>query len=254
MQNNQSNYPFWSWVIALLLALLLLWMHLTGKGASDTCCSAEPVAEVMPEATVVTEAFNFSANESDFSSTGDASLVNWAGDSVEALKALLTGGISAVGDDKSVVLSGVVDSDGIKQQKGSDAQAFFGSDVTVDNQITVAMAEPIAEPIAAAPPPAARLYFDTGVHRLPADSDAVLDPILTWLNDNPDAKAVISGFHDHTGSVSRNIQLSKNRAQSAYNAIINTGIDASRVEMRKPASTTGDGDLSEARRVEVSIE
>lgn len=253
--NNQSSYSFWSWVIAIIVALILLITHFTGNGARNTCCGA--VAETAPvvEAPIVTEAFNFSATEYDFTSTGDASLVTWAGDSIDTLKALLAGGITAAGDDRAVVLTGVVDADEVKQQKGTDAQVFFGPDVTIDNQITVEMIEPVvAEPVAAIPPPAAKLYFDTGVHRLPAGSDVTLEPIIAWLNDNVDATAVVSGFHDPTGSVTRNIQLAKNRAQSAYDALVNAGIDPARIEMRKPASTTGDGDLAEARRVEVSVE
>jgi len=252
MQNNRSSYSRWSWIIALILALILLWMLLTGKGPSNACCAAEaettPVAEVMPtEATMATDPFKFSATENGFSSTGDASSVTWAGDSIDALKALLTGGISADGDDKEVMLSGVVDSDEVRQQKGYDAQTYFGPDVTIDNQITV------AEP-AALVPAAAKLYFDTGVHRLPADSATTLAPVITWLNENPSAKAVISGFHDHTGSVASNIVLAKKRAKSAYRALAEAGIAEDRIELRKPESTTGDGDLSEARRVEVSIE
>jgi len=103
-------------------------------------------------------------------------------------------------------------------------------------------------------PPAAKLYFGTGVHRLPSDSTTTLEPIITWLNDNPSAKAFISGFHDPTGNLASNVRLSKKRAESAYNALINAGISADRLEMRKPESTEGGGDLSEARRVEVSIE
>ncbi|MFW5431706.1 MAG: OmpA family protein [Methylophilaceae bacterium] len=255
MHNNQSSYSRWSWIIALLLALILLWMHLTGNGASNTCCSAPvetaPAAEVMPieETSIVTEVFNFSASEYDFTSTGDASTVTWAGDNIDSLKALLSGGIKAEGDDASVVLTGSADSEEVKQQKGSDAQAFFGPYVSVDNQITVGMAAPVAMA-----PAAAKLYFDTGVHRLPADSQATLGPITTWLNNNPSAKAVVSGYHDPTGSLSRNIQLAKKRAQSVYDAILGAGIEADRVEMRKPASVEGTGDLNEARRVEVSIE
>lgn len=74
------------------------------------------------------------------------------------------------------------------------------------------------------------------------------------LNDNPDAKTVVSGYHDATGDLASNQRLAKKRAQSFYDALISAGINADSIELRKPASAEGDSDLSEARRVEVSIE
>lgn len=259
MQTNQSSYPFWSWVIAIALALLLLWMYTTGNGP-NTCCTEKSAptaqAEGMETPPAITEAFSFSATEYEFSSTGDASHVNWAGESLDALNALLSGGITAEGDERMIVLTGSADSEGTKQQKGLDAQAYFGPDATIENQITIM--EPIAaeEPIVVMdlPPSAAKLYFDSGVHRLPSDSAATLDPVITWLNSNANAKAIISGYHDTTGDLASNARLAKKRAESAYNALITAGIEEDRIEMRKPESAEGGGDLSEARRVEVSIE
>ncbi len=259
MQNNQSSYPFWTWIIAIALAVVLLLMLLTGKMPSSTCCTDASASvaetETMEAAPVVTEAFSFTATENEFVSSGDASNINWAGESLDALKSVLAGGITAEGSERMIMLTGTVDSEDIKQQKELDAQTYFGPDTTIDNQITVMTPIIIEEPVAIIEPPtAAKLYFDTGVHRLPADSIDTLDPIITWLNNNPDSKAIISGFHDETGDVASNARLSKKRAESAYNALVTAGIDESRIELRKPESTNGGGDLSEARRVEVSIE
>lgn len=260
MQNNQSSYSFWSWVVAIALALILLWMYMTDKGPSDDCCVETDVAtETMHEAApAVTEAFSFTATEDEFVSHGDVSSINWAGESVDTLKAILAGGITAEGDDSIIVLSGTVDSDDIKQQKGLDAQAFFGPDATIDNQISVIAnaveASPIQHVDMAEPIPVAKLYFDTGVHRLPPDSANTLEPVIAWLNENLGAIAVISGYHDATGDFSSNQALAKKRAESAYNALLAAGVEENRIEMRKPESTEGDGDLKEARRVEVSVE
>ena len=56
------------------------------------------------------------------------------------------------------------------------------------------------------------------------------------------------------GSAARNEQLAKARAQTIDEALVSAGIDASRIEMRKPADLNGGADLNEARRVEVSVE
>lgn len=257
MHNNQSSYSRWCWIVALILALILLLMLLTGRGPSSACCGtadevAAPVEGAMPiESATVTEAFGFSATANDFTSNGDSANVGWFSQS-DALKALLAGGdaLQAQGDDKDVVLRGTVDTEAIREQKGVDAQAFFGTNVTVDNQIMVKAAEPVAM----APPPAAKLYFDTGKTALQADADATLAPIVEWLNANPASKAVISGFHDPRGNQKVNEDLAYNRAKAVHASLITAGIDVMRIELRKPESVDGGGDLNEARRVEVSVE
>ena len=253
MHNNQSSYNRWTWIVALLLALALLWMLFTGRGPSSACCAApvEAAAPAMPAPAPVAESFGFNANCKEFSNTGDAKTYAWVANS-ESLKTLLCSGeeLKASGDGKSVVLTGVVDSEATKTKTGEDAQAFFGAGVAVDNQITVKAAEPVA--IVA--PPAAKLHFDTGKTNQPADSAATLAPIVEWLKANPNAKAVISGFYDLRGSVARNEQLAKARAESTSEALVAAGVDASRIEMRKPADVNGGADLDEARRVEVSVE
>lgn len=254
MLSNQSCYARWTWIIAILLVLVLVGLILTGKGLSSDCCHhAEPALATNAETTpatesAVTEAFSFSANETEYTSNGIATDISWVND-IEALKALLSGDITAEGDDVSITLTGVVSSEEAKQQKEIDAQAFFGPDTRIDNQITVAMTEP-----SDVPPAVAKLYFDIGVHRLPSDSSSTLEPTITWLNNHQDAKAIISGFHDATGDFASNQSLAKKRAQSTYDALLAGGVTAERIEMRKPESTEGDGNLSEARRVEVSIE
>ncbi len=256
VHENQSSYNLWSWLIALLLAILLLWLLMSGRGPSSACCGvpvAAAPAEVAPAAPIVAAVtpFGFNANCKEFSNTGDASAYTWVANA-DALKTMLCGGegLNAAGDGKNVVLTGVVDSEATKAKMGEDAQAYFGSGVTVDNQLTVKAAEPVA----VAAPPAAKLYFDTAKTNQPANSAATLAPIVEWLKANPNAKAVVSGFHDPRGSAARNAQLAKGRAQSTYDALVAAGVDAARIEMREPADENGGSDLKEARRVEVSVE
>jgi outer membrane protein OmpA-like peptidoglycan-associated protein len=104
----------------------------------------------------------------------------------------------------SVTLTGTVDSEeALKQAKGAEAQALFGSDVSIDNQLSVQAPEPVA---VVSPPQAAKLYFETGKTSLPNDSNVTLEPIVTWLNANPQAKAVISGYHDARGAAKRRMR------------------------------------------------
>ncbi len=252
MHDNQSSYAFWSWFVAMGLAIVLLLMYVNGNGPSNTCCETNktPAASSLSSADqtpIVTEAFSFSASATEFTGNGDASNITWISD-LDALKALLSDDLKAEGDELTVTLTGEVDSEEMKQQKLANAQAFFGPDVSINNQITVAM------PMVVDAPPTATLYFESGVHGLPVNAGSILESSVEWLNNHPETKAIISGFHDATGDFESNQQLAKKRAQSVSNALIAAGINADRIEMRKPESTQGDGDLSEARRVEVTIQ
>jgi outer membrane protein OmpA-like peptidoglycan-associated protein len=252
MNNQHSSYNFWTWLVAILLAILLLWALLTGRG-TGTCCTAPveaaPVAEVMPAApAAVAESCKFAASSSEYTANEACTTQAWAAN-FDALKSSLVGDMRAEGDDKTVVLTGTVDTEEIKAQKGKDAEAFFGASVSVDNQLVVK----VAEPVAMEAPPAAKLYFDTAKTALPGDSDTRLAPIIAWLSAHPDAKAVVSGFHDPRGNQKQNEDLAYNRAKAAQAALITAGIDVLRIELVKPEVTDGGGDLAEARRVEVSV-
>lgn len=257
MNRNHSHYVTWTWVIALLLALFLLWTLMTGKATSNSCChpasqitavtgESDKAPETIETPPAVVEAFSFSASEGSFDSSGDQSNVQWI-DDVDALGTLLGSNLEASGDDHMIVLTGTVDSDSEKQQKGLDAQAFFGENTSIDNQIIVAL--DAADHV----PSVVKIYFDSGYHRLPPGERENLQPIIAFLQNNPDAKAILSGFHDPTGVLASNQALAKKRAQSIYEVLV-TSISSDRIEMRKPVSTDGGGDLNEARRVEISIE
>ena len=252
MNNQHSSYNFWTWLVAILLALILLWALLTGR-ASSACCTAPvaaaPVEEAMPVApAAVAEACKFSASSSEYTANEACANVAWAANS-DALKSTLIGDMRVEGDDKAVILTGTVDSEDIKTQKGKDTEAFFGAGATIDNQLVVKAAEPVAMEA----PSAAKLYFDTGKTTLPGDADTTLAPVIAWLNAHTDAKAVVSGFHDPRGNQKQNEDLSYNRAKAAQAALIAGGVDVMRIELVKPESVDGGGDLIEARRVEVSV-
>lgn len=256
---SNSKYSFWTWLIAIILAIYLFWTWQNGRGMG-ACCNAPVEATPAPVTEVATpvavEGFKCTATADKFESSGDSSAVTWLSKSVDLSAWLKTGGADwqAACDGATVTLTGTVDSEEAKTKAGADAQAFFGDKVTVGNQLMVKAAEPAPEPVAATPPPAASLYFDTGKTNLANDADATLAPIVEWLKANTNAKAVISGYHDPRGNQARNEELAKNRAKAVREALKAAGIDEGRIEMRKPTSTEGGGDLAEARRVEVTVE
>ncbi|EXI77403.1 MAG: putative outer membrane lipoprotein [Candidatus Accumulibacter sp. BA-94] len=107
--------------------------------------------------------------------------------------------------------------------------------------------------------PAAKMHFESGsaalpAAALPADAAATLELVVVYAKANPNAKLVIAGFHDDSGSAEANADLAKNRAMAVAEALKNVGIAEARIEMKKPALTVGSGDPADARRVEVSVQ
>lgn len=99
-----------------------------------------------------------------------------------------------------------------------------------------------------------KVYFDTGVSALPADAAATVAAAKAALAAAPaGSKLVLSGFHDATGDPARNAELAKERAKAVRAALQADGVDAARVGLRKPESTTADGKPEEARRVEIRL-
>lgn len=100
---------------------------------------------------------------------------------------------------------------------------------------------------------AARLYFDLDSYALPADSAAQVSKIVQTMESRGDAVAVVSGFHDPSGDLEHNKELSKNRAQAVKDLLAKLGVSEGRILLEKPMQTSGSGDPAEARRVEVEI-
>lgn len=98
-----------------------------------------------------------------------------------------------------------------------------------------------------------KLYFDSGLDALPPDAQPAVEGAFRQLMTSPARKIVLSGFHDASGDTKTNAELAKKRALAVRRALIALGADARRVLLRKPESTTGDGSLQEARRVEMRL-
>lgn len=249
MHTHQSRYTLWSWIVALILALLLLWMLLTGRGPSAGCCDASQNSTTGAE--VLPTAFSFTAKADAFVSQGDSSSVSWLGQA-EALTAWLANGnnLQLSGDATQVTLTGTVDNATEKDAKAAELQKLVGVGVIITNNLTVPPSA-IVTPVL---PEVAKLYFETGKSELPAEATTTLEPTIEWLISHPESKAVISGYHDARGNRESNQKLAKARAQSSMDTLVAAGIETSRIEMRKPIETEGSGNEGEARRVEIAIE
>jgi outer membrane protein OmpA-like peptidoglycan-associated protein len=97
----------------------------------------------------------------------------------------------------------------------------------------------------------ARLYFEPGSSELPADALTRVAPLVKAARDG--SRFTVSGFHDASGDAAANAELAKQRALAVRDLLTNAGVAAERIELRKPALTTGGADPREARRVEVTL-
>lgn len=77
---------------------------------------------------------------------------------------------------------------------------------------------------------ATAIQFDLGKSSIKSSSNKILDEIVKILNDYPDYNMTIDGYTDNTGRAERNLELSKERANSVRDYFISKGVDASRLE------------------------
>lgn len=113
--------------------------------------------------------------------------------------------------------------------------------------VTYADVEEVGEPLV-------KVYFALGETALPADATARIDIVIEALQTAPEKKALLSGFHDVTGTAAVNAEVARKRAIAVRDALIVAGIPAERVLLRRPAVTLGGTEAAEARRVEVRVQ
>lgn len=97
------------------------------------------------------------------------------------------------------------------------------------------------------------VYFAVGEAVLSAESQAELASVKQAVEAAAGKKIVLSGFHDASGDPAKNAELAKERAKVVREALKTAGIDAARIALRKPETTTGEGPAEQARRVEIRL-
>ncbi|SHL13040.1 OmpA family protein [Hymenobacter psychrotolerans] len=74
-----------------------------------------------------------------------------------------------------------------------------------------------------------RVYFNTAKSTLTAESQAQLKNLAAILKAFPNATVKLGGYTDNKGAADMNLTLSADRANAARKAVMDSGIDASRV-------------------------
>ena len=97
-----------------------------------------------------------------------------------------------------------------------------------------------------------KFYFATGKTDLAQGADEALKDVVAGVKDNK--KALVSGFHDSTGTLAVNEEIAKNRALAVKDALVRLGVPEAQIELVKPQVLEGSGDNAQARRVEVVLQ
>lgn len=97
-----------------------------------------------------------------------------------------------------------------------------------------------------------KFYFASGSAELATGAAQALADVVVAVGEG--RRAIISGYHDATGSAELNAELAKQRAFAVRDALAALGVAEDAVELRKPEVTQADGNNAQARRVEVTLE
>jgi outer membrane protein OmpA-like peptidoglycan-associated protein len=251
------RYSRWTWTIAIIVALVLLLMWLTGHGpgAAGACCNpAVPVAaapaEPSPPATSVPAVAEPSAvlhkamwdgqqltlegvvpNEASKKAIVDAAVAKYGAANVVDK---LTLDAAAVGPI-TVTLLGTVARDAVKTERGEEAKAFY-TNATVDNQLVVQAPMPAAQAsdVQCSDNVAVAATFATGSADLTREARKLLDAVVPCIT----GAFEVGGHTDNVGKAESNQLLSERRAASVAKYLVSKGVDA------KLLTTKGYGDTA----------
>ena len=98
----------------------------------------------------------------------------------------------------------------------------------------------------------ATFYFASGKAELAAGANEALADVVDGVAQGK--RAIVSGYHDATGSAEINAELSKQRAMAVRDALLALGVTEPSMELKKPEQLQAPGSSdAEARRVEVVL-
>ena len=96
-----------------------------------------------------------------------------------------------------------------------------------------------------------KFYFAVGKADLAQGADEALKDVIAGVKEGK--KALVSGYHDSTGTLAVNEEVAKKRAFAVKEALVRLGVTEDQIELVKPQVSEGTGANAEARRVEVVL-
>ena len=255
------RYSRWTWIIALLLAVLLLWVWFAGSGpgSSAACCGA-PAASTSAAPAVSTSSSATVAEPATVVTLWDGNKVSLEGvvgsDAIK--KTLADAAVAKYGADNvvdklavnvkasgplAVTLLGNAPSDAVKAARAEEAKAIY-TGASIDNQLTL-VAAPAAMPkdVQCSDKVAVAATFTTGSANLTADTKKLLDAVVPCIT----GRFEVGGHTDNVGQAAGNQALSERRAQSVLAYLVSKGVDAKMVTAKGYGDTAPIGDNAAAQ-------
>jgi outer membrane protein OmpA-like peptidoglycan-associated protein len=225
------------WVLlAALIVALLAWCSQHGSGSADQSAGASAASD----ASAASSDASAAAVAVPSASTADEG--TQAASGVEASAAANTDA-NASGAGAAAAAAGA-DMGAASTATGTAA----ASDADSGNSATAGQSSDRGLPL--------KVFFSTGKAALGAQFHKQAQVVVEYAKAHPDAKFSVTGYTDARGSVQRNVGLAKRRAEAVAHALAADGVDASRLSIERPASTTEEtgGAGQEGRRVDVSVQ
>ena len=206
---------------ALAFAALAVFLFTTGCHHKE---AAAPEPPAPPAETTPAPTANITVTP-DTITPGQSAALNWT---------------TTNATDVSIDGIGAVETSGTKTVSPTDTTTFHlvarGDGGSTDATATLTVSQ-------AAPPAASSgalteaefeqnvkpVFFDYDAYTIRSDAQATITQDASFLQSHPNAKIVIAGYCDDRGSAEYNLALGQNRANAAKTALVQAGVDASRV-------------------------
>jgi Amt family ammonium transporter len=99
----------------------------------------------------------------------------------------------------------------------------------------------------------AKVKFDIDKSAISAEGAAALGKVAEFLKSKPEAKVIVSGFTDTTGTAPHNDVLAKDRAFAVKDVLLKAGVADDRIMLVKPEERMKAGNPEEARSVGLTL-